>query len=250
MAGGGRYPKPGAVNRNERELAWESLPLEGRQGPAPTLPDFRVWQPATLTWWTQLWSTPQAVKWDSSGRTLHALAILHHQLVIDGALPPAQSKASSISAEMRQIEDRHGLSPKAMLQLRWRVSSAPADGSGKVLHLVPREVAERVAAHRPDPRLMPAKRAAKAAWVKWAVLCGVDRATAEKLSKPKLIAELSSIAEPQPAERPAPERPVSSAVQRLREGQAAKQRPARPARKPTKKAAAKKPPAKGRGRKR
>jgi hypothetical protein len=28
-----------------------------------------------------------------------------------------------IAAEMRQHEDRHGLNPKAMLQLRWRVAA-------------------------------------------------------------------------------------------------------------------------------
>jgi hypothetical protein len=228
MAGGGRYPNPDGERRNraERAFDWTTLPLEGRPGPAPALPALRAWDDQTLLWWAALWATPQAVMWDNTGRTLHTLALLHHQLMLDKDLPGVASKAASIAAEMRQHEDRHGLTPKAMLQLRWRVSTTPADGSGKVLHLVPREVAERVAQNRPDPALMPAKRAPKSEWVDWAVMCGLERSTADKLSKPKLIAELSSIAGPDATQTPPPlERPLSRAAQRVRDAQKAKEPP-------------------------
>lgn len=226
MAGGGRYPNPDDQrrNRNERAFDWTVLPMEGRPGPAPELPPWREWRPATLDWWAKLWATPQATQWDQSGRTLHTLAILHHQLLDE------ESSPSPIAAEMRQHEDRHGLTPKAMLQLRWKISSTPSDGSGKVLHLVPREVAERVAAGRPDPAQMPAKRAGKAAWIEWAVACGMERSTAEKLSKARLIAEYSSIAAA-PAESPPADRPVSRAAERVRAAQAAKKPAKRPPRK-------------------
>ena len=224
----GRYPNPDGErrNRNERQFDWATLPLEGRQGPPPALPDLRLWTAATERWWAELWATPQAVMWDPSGRSLHTLALLHHQLMLDSTLPPAATRAASISAEMRQHEDRHGLTPKSLLQLRWRVSTTPSDGSGKVLQLVPHEVAKRVADGRPDPALMPAKRASKGAWCDWAVVCGWERSTAEKLTKAELIKRLSSIA-PNPAASPGPApspRPVSAAAQRLRD-HAARQNP-------------------------
>lgn len=52
--------------------------------------------------------------WDPSGLSLHAAARLHERIVMDGTAAP-------LEAELRQHYDRHGLSPKAMLQLRWRV---------------------------------------------------------------------------------------------------------------------------------
>jgi hypothetical protein len=48
-------------------------------------------------------------------------AVLHHDLVV------GDRAAASVSAELRQHEDRHGLNPKAMLQLRWRVVDENAD---------------------------------------------------------------------------------------------------------------------------
>jgi hypothetical protein len=238
MAGMGRYPKDDASrrNRNERAFDWTVLPLEGRPGPAPQLPPLRPWTDTTHEWWTLLWATPQAVMWDPTGRTLHTLAILHHQLVIDQTLDADKSRAASVAAEMRQHEDRHGLTPKAMLQLRWKVSSSPSDGSGKVLQLVPREVRDRVADGVPDPARVPAKRATKGVWVEWAVELGMERSTADKLSKAKLIEEFSSPSASRPAERPPASRPVSQAAERLRAAHAANEKAQRPV--------------KGRGRKR
>lgn len=220
-----RYPKPDDErrNRNERALDWITLPAEGRQGPPPKLPDWRTWTEPTLSWWADLWRSPQAVRWDESGRSLHRLAILHHQLMLDGHLEPEKSRLTSISSEMRQVEARHGLSPKAMLDLRWRISTEPGSAlttTGKVLQLVP---------EAPPASAMPGKRAAKSAWVEWAVLCGADETAAEKLSKAKLIEEFSSMGATL-AEQTAPPKPVSRAAERLR-AHAAKQ----PKKKPSKK---------------
>lgn len=246
MAGMGRYPKDDLSrrNRNERSFDWTTLPPEGRAGPAPKLPPLRVWAAATVVWWEDLWSTPQAVMWDQSGRTLHTLAILHHQLIVDGDEAPAASKASSIAGEMRQHEDRHGLTPKAMLQLRWRIGRTAQDGSGKVLHLVPKEVADRVAEQRLDPSRVPAKRAPKSEWVDWAVELGWERSTAERVSKAQLVEHCSSVRSSAVESPPASS---SAAVGRLRE--AAAKSPAKSKRKPPAKASAKpaaKPKRKGR----
>lgn len=115
----GRYPKPDAERRNRTApaFAWVELPAEGRKGKAPPLPPGREWPTATKAAWADLWLTPQATVWDQSGRTLHRWAWLHADLIL------GKGAAGPLSAEMRQIEDRHGLSPKALLQLRWRLRS-------------------------------------------------------------------------------------------------------------------------------
>jgi hypothetical protein len=119
----GAAPKPDGqrVTRNKQAFDWVSLPAAGRQDPPPELPKLRRWRKATLDAWADLWASPQATQWDQTGKTLHAWAVLHHDLV-EGERSPA-----GISAEMRQHEDRHGLNPRSMLQLRWRIVDDHAD---------------------------------------------------------------------------------------------------------------------------
>lgn len=123
---GASYPKPDDERRNPNPPAfgWVDLPVEGREGDPPSLPPrpegAREWLPETVEAWKGLWAKPQAVMWDQSGRTLEAWVVLYNdmcQFQVDRKPVPA-----SLLSEMRQIEDRHGLSPKAMLQLRWRIS--------------------------------------------------------------------------------------------------------------------------------
>jgi hypothetical protein len=207
--GGASYPKPDGERRNraERQLDWTMLPFEGRAGDPPALPKWRDWTEQTLEWWAELWSTPQATRWDPTGRSMHTMALLHHELMTDAG------NASKLSAEMRQHEDRHGLTPKAMLQLRWRVAAPAqaADATATVLSIVPD------APPRPDVAEVPAKRAKKADWVDWAVAWGADRSAAEKLSKAALIREFSSVSAAAPSPVTPGQRPTSKAAQRLRE---------------------------------
>lgn len=114
---GASYPKPDGqkVTRHAPKFDWVSLP-ERREEPAPELPAWRLWNDKTVEWWTELWTRPQATQWDQDGSTLWTLACLYDDLISNRA------EAAKVSAEMRQHEDRHGLNPKAMLQLRWRVS--------------------------------------------------------------------------------------------------------------------------------
>lgn len=110
----GRYPKPDDERRGrQKNLEWSQLPADSGLEP-PVLPDFRIWQQATVDWWGDLWGKGQAVMWDRSGESLWTLAALMDDLFA------GRAEASKVSAEIRQHEDRHGLNPKAMLQLRWR----------------------------------------------------------------------------------------------------------------------------------
>jgi hypothetical protein len=115
------YPKPDAERRTRhpQQFAWLDLPAEGRKGAAPKLPLLRKWSTETKRWWSALWSTPQATAWDQTGESLVRLALLY-----DDLQQVEPGKSTGISAEMRAIEDRHGLSPKSMLQLRWRIVEA------------------------------------------------------------------------------------------------------------------------------
>lgn len=132
---GASYPKPDGqtVTRHERAFDWVELP-EKRVGKAPALPTWRKFDRRTRAWWSELWKRPQAVQWQQSGASLFALAVLYDDLIT------GRVDAAKLSAEIRQHEDRHGLSPKALLQLRWRLpekagasqaTKAPASSSRK-----------------------------------------------------------------------------------------------------------------------
>jgi len=114
------YPKPDGqkVTRHAPKFDWTTLPARGRQGPAPKLPATRKWTKPTRDAWALLWSKPQAVAWDQDGSTMFAWAECHHDSLVASR---NERSVSAIHGEMRQIEDRHGLNPNAMLQLRWRI---------------------------------------------------------------------------------------------------------------------------------
>lgn len=119
---GASYAKPDNERRNRVPpvFSWTTLPLDGRSGPAPELPEGREWPSATRSAWETMWRKPQATQWDEDGSSLHRWAWLHADLTL------GKGGAASLSSEMRQIEDRHGLSPKAMLQLKWRIGTDEA----------------------------------------------------------------------------------------------------------------------------
>src|SRR5690349_2590598 len=113
MAGMGPPPKRNPRRRNARP-EWKTLPSTGRVGDPPQfpLPDPSV---ETLELWLDLWRTPQAAMWESLGwtRTVARYAVL---------LLEAEGGVMSLLAEVRQLEDRLGLSPMAMKRLQWEIA--------------------------------------------------------------------------------------------------------------------------------
>ena len=87
------------------------LPSEGRTEPAPDWP-FDDFAPAV---WAELWATPQAVAWDRLGWTRVVARYCRVLLVAESETNAA------LLGEVRQLEDRLGLSPMAMLRLRWEI---------------------------------------------------------------------------------------------------------------------------------
>jgi hypothetical protein len=98
------------------------LPPEGYQGPIPDWPATIARDPMEDDLlWGELWRTPHAAAWVRAGagvyRVIARYVILQRGRLNDKTL-----------AEIRQLEDRLGLNPLAMLRLRWEVAPDEIDG--------------------------------------------------------------------------------------------------------------------------
>lgn len=102
----GPAPNPDARRRNAR-VGTVKLPAEGRKGAPPEWP-FGGKAP---TMWAALWAKPQAVMWERQ-QIVHVVA--RYCLLLSDL---------DQAAEVRQLEDRLGLNPKAMRTLMWEVAA-------------------------------------------------------------------------------------------------------------------------------
>lgn len=110
-AGGGR-PSKGAAARNRNKPTVEKvvLPREGRPGPAPIPLTELVGAAAYL--WAEMWARPEATQWSASD-----VAPLTRLVTLQGDQKVWHD--SKLLSEMRQLEDRYGMSPYARRMLRW-----------------------------------------------------------------------------------------------------------------------------------
>lgn len=115
----GPPPKKGVRRRNLRP-DWKVLPREGYGGPVPDWPVGMGGNAAAKRLWIDLWRTPQASAWAELGwnRVVARYALACVRAEMDEA--PA-----SLMGEVRQMEDRLGLSPMAMRRLQWEIGEAP-----------------------------------------------------------------------------------------------------------------------------
>jgi hypothetical protein len=118
MAGpGNTIPKP-ADQRRRRNVVPGTimLPAKGRKGRPPAWPLEVVPKTEERRLWGKLWRTPQAVAWEDYewfrvvGRYVRVVIEAENEL------------DTKLLAEARQLEDRLGLNPLAMLRLRWEVT--------------------------------------------------------------------------------------------------------------------------------
>ena len=107
-------PKPDAVRRNARSGP-TVLPAEGRSGDTPEWP-LDMLSSAEGHLWKELWATPQAVAWERYGWTRVVARYCRIAIV-------AETLDKDALSEARQLEDRLGLTPKAMRMLMWTVSA-------------------------------------------------------------------------------------------------------------------------------
>lgn len=92
------------------------LPASGRTGLAPNWPFQEAAHLAEWKMWQELWATPQAVEWERQGWTRVVARYVRCALA-------AEALEKDAMAEARQLEDRLGLTPKAMRLLLWTIST-------------------------------------------------------------------------------------------------------------------------------
>ena len=117
------YPKPdGQVRHRNRPLAnTVKLPAAGRDGPPPPFPLGELdeyWAGV----WADLWATPAAAAWERNSWTRSVARYLLAQKAAERSLATARPSAL-ILGEVRQMEDRLGLTPLSMLRLRWEIDA-------------------------------------------------------------------------------------------------------------------------------
>jgi hypothetical protein len=158
----GPLPNPQSRRRNAPTIPTTSLPAAGREGKPPAAP-YKLGR-AGRKWWAWAWSTPQATVWDpGSLYVVGRRAVLEDELAalaetekidfvallelsdrkdmverLDGLLSRLVSRASgstTLMREMRELDNRLGLNPKAMADLRWSIEEsdeqAPASTSSE-----------------------------------------------------------------------------------------------------------------------
>lgn len=155
----GPLPDPKRRRRNAPTIPTTELPASGRKGDAPEAPASYEFGMAGQAWWDWAWSLPQACAWDDGALYVAArraqleddlLAFEdadHLSSVIDDMLAEAVLEESPLNLkqrltalgftlkklksvaggrvgvmkEMRELDNRLGLNPKALGDLRWTI---------------------------------------------------------------------------------------------------------------------------------
>lgn len=144
----GPAPKPASERRRRNAPIANTvkLPAEGRKGTPPAWPFPGSLDERGKTIWADLWATPMAVAWERMRYTdiVARYVVLRQQVEALFATTGRMngSVMQSLLSETRQIEDRLGLSPMAMLRLRWEVETE----DGQVVRTPSRSVRMRVKA--------------------------------------------------------------------------------------------------------
>ncbi|MGP5116173.1 phage terminase small subunit [Corynebacterium casei] len=120
-------------SRRQRHLAktgqaadFVSIPAAGNQQPAPAWPLDGEPARVELDMWQHLWTTPQATMWASMSIER---VIARYVMVTCLA---EQTQQAGLLAEVRQLEDRLGLTPVSLRKLQWKIEhqdNQPVDAS-------------------------------------------------------------------------------------------------------------------------
>lgn len=114
-------PKPDHQRRNARaRVGQQRLPAEGRQGKPPAWPLDTKPTAALRSLWNDYWTKPQAVVWEAIGcERVVAMLCLFEDQINNG------STVATVLTRHGQLQDRLGLTPKAMRALLWEIDSEP-----------------------------------------------------------------------------------------------------------------------------
>lgn len=126
----GPLPKdPSSRRRRNVSVGKVVLPAEGRSGDAPVWPFRNAVEPYT---WAGLWGLPQAVEWER----LHLVRVVARYAVLSESVESAVDVRGPVLAEVRQLEDRLGLSAKSMRAMLWVIGDAEDSQGAPVSSLV------------------------------------------------------------------------------------------------------------------
>lgn len=131
MAGSGPAADPfSRKSLSGRNGSWVVLPAEGFQGAVPEWPLSTDPSGYELELWSSVWRSPQAVMWADGG-----MERVVARYVMVSALVEVEPTASMMG-ELRQMEDRLGLSPMALKKLQWIVEEPHKRGElAEVTHI-------------------------------------------------------------------------------------------------------------------
>jgi hypothetical protein len=91
------------------------LPAKGRPGDPPRWPLDKQ-HPVEVDVWRQLWATPQAVAWEKLSWTRTVARYCRAVVLAEVSVSPP------LLAQVTAMEDRLGLTPKAMRLLMWQIA--------------------------------------------------------------------------------------------------------------------------------
>ena len=148
MAGRGSLPTGTAIRRNAPTIPTTNLPVSGRSTPVPDPPATYEFGPAGLDWWGWAWRTPQACAWDdgslfaiarraqleddlaalahvdldvASLLGIKASALTRELAAIFGRIKALAGGKLGVAREMRELDDRLGLTPRGLAANRWKI---------------------------------------------------------------------------------------------------------------------------------
>lgn len=96
-------------------LALIDLPAEGSDLPVPGIPTGREWSKSERSRWRELWKSPQATQWDETATGTVAMLVVYESAVFAGTASAWQAQ------EARHAAESLGLTPRALVQLGWRI---------------------------------------------------------------------------------------------------------------------------------
>lgn len=119
----GPTPNRHVRRRNKGRPDWVQLPPGGFDGPVPEWPLPFAPDENQAALWLELWRLPQAFMWSGSGIDR---VIARYVVAVSRAEDPETTNGKLLE-EARHLEDRLGLSPKAMKGLFWEVIDDESD---------------------------------------------------------------------------------------------------------------------------
>lgn len=93
------------------------LPAGGRKGPTPKWPIEPPADAEEKAHWARLWRKPQAVVWEQ--QELHEVVARYCRIAVAATKRDAYA---SVMAQASSLEDRLGLTPRAMRMLLWQIA--------------------------------------------------------------------------------------------------------------------------------